>query len=228
MLVMAIEITHLPFWPFLISLALISILLYTRAVRSNNWNLVIRSAFSSRATQQLIREENFMDNTFSGLLVLTFFFSFALLIFNVNEFFEVTKVTYGLLTFTIILVSTFAIYLTKVVGLYLVQYLFEANEMYEEYLIGLFNINVLYGLILIPINLLFIYAIGISKPHLIYSAIILGGMTLLFRYIRVIEMARRWNMKWHNIILYLCTLEILPIILMIKALDYFGLITDLT
>lgn len=213
----------IPFWPFVITMLLASAILYTRAMNSNNWTLVLRSIFSPRAVQQLIREENTMDNTFSGILVLTFFFSLSLFFYNINEFYEITGTVYPLLTYFLILTVLFLTYLLKVVGLFTVQLIFESKEIFEEYLVSLMNINIVLGACLLPLNLMIIYGVGLPQGGLIYLGIILLAGSFLIRYTRLFEMGIRNGMKAYNIILYLCTLEIIPIVLFIKLLDNLGI-----
>lgn len=216
-------ISLIPFWPFVITLFLVSAILYTRAMNSNNWTLVLRSIFSPRAVQQLIREENTMDNTFSGVLVLTFFFSLALFFYNVNDFYNFTISVYPILTYFLLLTVLFLVYLIKVLALFLVQLIFETKELFEEYLVSLMNINIVLGACLIPLNLMIVYGVGLPKEALIYFGVTLLVVSFIIRYTRLFEMGSRNGMKTYNIILYLCTLEIIPIALFIKLLDNVGI-----
>jgi len=218
-----LTIDRIPFWPFVVTLFLVSAILYTRAMNANNWTLVLRSIFSPRAVQQLIREENTMDNTFSGVLVLTFFFSLALFFYNVNEFFEISTSVYPLLTYFLVLTVLFLTYLIKVLALFMVQLIFETKELFEEYLVSLMNINIVLGACLIPINLMIVYGVSLPKGAFIYIGITLLIGSFIIRYSRLFEMGIRKGMKAYNIILYLCTLEIIPIALFIKLLDNVGI-----
>lgn len=216
-------ISRIPFWPFVITLLLVSAILYTRAVNANNWTLVLRSIFNPRAVQQLIREENTMDNTFSGVLVLTFFFSLALFFSNINVTYNVTISAQPLLTYFLILIVLFLVYLIKFLFLFLFQVIFEAKEIFEEYSVGLMNINIVLGVCFIPLNLIIAYGLNIPKGILIYTGIALLVISFVIRYIRIYEMGKRNGIKRYNIILYLCTLEIIPMVLFIKLLDNVGI-----
>lgn len=217
------QVVRLPFWPFVITMVLVSAILYTRAMNSNNWSLVLRSVFSPRAVQQLIREENTLDNSYSGLLVLTFFFSLALFLYYINDYFNLSVVAYPLLTYFTILTVLFLVYLIRVVSLYLLQWVFEVNAAFEEYLVGLLNINIVLGACLIPINLLLAYYVSFPSFILIYLGLILLIFSFAIRYLRIFEMGRRNGLKVYNIILYLCTLEIIPIVILIKLLENSGI-----
>jgi len=219
----SLPLIRIPFWPFVISMILVAAILYTRAANSNNWSLVLRSIFSPRAVQQLIREENTMDNTFSGVLVLTFFFSLALFFYNINEVFNISIPAHPILTYLLALTVLFLIYLVKALSLFLFQYIFEAKEIFEEYLVGLMNINIVLGTLLIPLNLLIVYGPFKSKAFLIYMGLALLVISFVIRYIRIYELGSAKGLKKYNIILYLCTLEILPIVLFIKLLDNLGI-----
>ena len=219
----SIGATRIPFWPFLLCLSLLGVILYSKAINPNHWQLLVRSIMSPRAVQQLIREENTMENTFSGLLLLTFFFSMTLFLQNINDFYGLTISIHPLLTFAIILVAVLFVYVVKVATLYLLQWVFEVREIFEEYIVGLLNINIVLGISLLPLNILIIYGLALPAKPLIYIGIALLAFSLALRLLRIVEMGRRREMNAYNIILYLCTLEIVPILLLLKLMENLGI-----
>ncbi|MEQ8323639.1 MAG: DUF4271 domain-containing protein [Vicingaceae bacterium] len=214
---------RIPFWPFLLTMALATAILYTRATAPNHWRLVVRSVLSPRAVQQLIREENIMENTYSGLLVLTFFLSAALFIDVLNDEYLLTQSPYPFLSYAIFLTGILLIYVIKIAGLWLIQWIFLERALFEEYLVSLMNINVVLGASLIPLNLLILYSITSSASAFIQIGLVLVGLSFVLRAVRIIDTGRKHEFTWYNIILYLCTLEIVPIIMLIKLLENFGI-----
>lgn len=183
---------------------------------------MVKGAFSNKAVYRLIREENVMENTASGILSLTFFFSLALFIYNINEGSDFGLKSSSLLRYFIILMFIFTIYIVKIVGLYMAQLVLDAKSIFEDYIVGLMNINILFGIALIPLNLLMIYNTIINPEILIYVAFILWGLSLILRFIKGFSMGLNRSVKMEYIILYLCTLEIMPIVILIETLDDFG------
>lgn len=218
------SIEHIPFWPFILILFLSVSALYVRAKKPNSWSLIFKSTYNSRATNQLMREENIMENSHSAILVFVFFLSFALLLFNLQEYTKFTFFyTYPPLIFISILFSLFAIYVGKVALLYLLQLIFEQKELFEEYVIVFMNINIVLGIYLLPISLMYVYSINVSDRALLSISLVFLATSLLLRYIRIFDLGLRRKIKWYNIILYLCTLEILPIILIMTIFKNIGI-----
>lgn len=222
-LLVQLSIQRTPFWPFVLMLIVVAVVFYLRALNFNGWKLMVRGAFSNKAVYQLIREENVMENTASGILSLTFFFSLALFFYNLDEIRGMGINTTSLLKYFILLLFIFAIYVIKFLFLYLVRLILDAKWIFEEYVIGLININIMLGIALIPLNLLMIYNTWISPETLVYIGLSLLGLSLVLRFIKGFSMGLNRSVKLEYIILYLCTLEIMPIVILIETLDDFGI-----
>lgn len=219
---------HPPFWPFVLLLILLGIVLFVRAKNPANWNLIFRSTYDSRAARQSIREENVMENTYSGILVFVFFLSFAMLLFELRPFVRLNLVySHPLLVFSLILFSLFITYFIKVCILYFLQIIFEKKELFDEYIIVFMNINIVFGILIIPLILLSIYSFDLSTRHLMAFSLFLLCSSVLLRFIRVFDIGLNNRLKWYNIILYLCTLEILPIILIMTLMNNIGITLNL-
>lgn len=169
-----------------------------------------------------------MDNTNSAVLVFIFFFSIALLFFNVQKTsaFGLLK-AYPILLYVLILFLLFIFFILKFTVLYLLQLIFQQKELFHEYFIVFMNINIVLGIWLIPLNLFFTYGVVISHQKLSLIGAALTVFSFLLLNVRVFEIGIRNRMKWYNIILYLCTLEILPIILIMMLIKNVGINLDL-
>jgi hypothetical protein len=171
-----------------------------------------------------MREEKVMDNSFGGMLVFIFFMSATLFVFNFQEISGLGILSsYPFISFLSILVLLAGLYIIKVGALYVLQLIFEQRELFDEYVIILMNINIVVGIMFIPLNLLYQYGIALSSTTILFISLIIFTLSILLRYIRIYELGQRSNMKWYNIILYLCTLEILPVILIMTIVKNTGL-----
>ena len=214
---------RIPFWPFLIVLALTGIVLYLRAVDAQYWNLLLRSTYDSRALSQMLREENIMESSFTAALIFVFFFSMALVLYSAQLSLAPHHiVNHPAIDFIAILLILFVIYVGKVGILFFLQYVFQEKQLFDEYVTVLMNINVVLGIWLLPISLLFYYDVGQSKQLLLIIAAALGFIAFILRSFRIYETGLQHNMKWYNIIAYLCTLEIMPMLLVVMLVRTFG------
>ena len=223
-ILLANEFITLPFWPFFIMMLIGAFVLYFRAVNTSSWTLMFRSTYNYRAAAQLLRETNMLESTVSGMLVFTFFLSMAQFLHNTMDFFEITwMIDSPLLVFLFVLFLLFCWHTAKVTALYALQILFERKEIFYEYIIVFMNINIVLGIFLLPMNMLFIYGLGLSKTTILSISAMMVLAAFVLRCFRVYEMGLRSNMKWYNLILYLCTLEIMPIILLMLTLEDLGI-----
>ena len=214
----------LPFWPFLIMMVIGAFVLYFRAANTSSWTLLFRSTYNYRAVAQLIRETNMLESSLSGLLVFTFFLSMTQFLYNANDYFDDTWFfDNSLFLFIFILFLLFCWHTAKVAMVYALQALFEKKELFYEYIVVFMNINIVLGIFLLPMNMLFIYGIGLSKTTIVSISTVFVILAFILRCFRIYEMGIRNKMKWYNLILYLCTLEIMPIILLMLTFEDLGI-----
>ena len=198
--------------------------LYYRAMNTSSWTLLFRSTYNYRAVSQLIRETNMLESSFSGMLVFTFFLSMTQFLYNANDVFEISwYIDSSLFVFGFIIFLLFCWHTAKIAVIYALQALFERKEIFYEYIVVFMNINIALGIFLLPMNMLFIYGIGLSKMVIITVSLILVAAAFVLRCFRIYEMGIRYKLKWYNLILYLCTLEIMPIILLMLTLEDLGI-----
>jgi hypothetical protein len=110
-------------------------------------------------------------------------------------------------------------YLTRGLIIFLTGFIFNTVEISKKVMRSFLRADVVQGLLLIPV-LFFIYfsSIGIS----IYIAIGLIALVTLYKWSRIffIGMSSSNVSVFHNI-LYLCTLEIIPVYVLMKALSFY-------
>lgn len=107
-------------------------------------------------------------------------------------------------------------YLLKFIFVSISGLLFDAKSLIKSYL-SIFTVSAsIQGLYLLPIVMGYLV---IGHPVFIYFAVVWTIITFIYRLIRFFIQARQeYGFSIYHNILYLCTLEILPIGLLIKAL----------
>ena len=94
--------------------------------------------------------------------------------------------------------------------------LFKFQEEFQEYSHNenLFNKNV--GLLLFPIIILFPYVPENSKEFVLFAGLFFFGIMVLLRIFRGMQIIIRKGVSPFYMILYLCAIEILPVLLLVK------------
>ena len=97
------------------------------------------------------------------------------------------------------------------------RWLYADSGLIREYLFESFLINKAVGVLFLPMAIAVVF-INIGKLSALFPlAAILILMLLVFRIVQGIRMSTSYSVSWVYIILYLCTLEILPVLLLVGA-----------
>lgn len=115
--------------------------------------------------------------------------------------------------------SVTGFYLFKHILLKLIGLIFPFRAEINSYHFTLGIFNQVIGLVLIPLLMLVAFAPNNIRLFAIYGALIIISIILLFRFIRTIPLTQRF-MAFHkfHLIVYLCTVEIAPILIIIKLI----------
>jgi hypothetical protein len=117
-----------------------------------------------------------------------------------------------------ILLSCICFYFLKLLTNKASGYIFKVNKETDEYIFNQFIVLQILGLLLIICCIILRYSVDINKEFVIYF----GFGTLMIGFIiRMIKSFGIANMNSYSpvyIFLYLCTLEILPLIIIVKLI----------
>ena len=114
------------------------------------------------------------------------------------------------------------IYVVKHIFLSLISASFPIQKEVSLYGFTIETFNLFIGIILIPLNLIIAFGPEKIAIPLIYLTIVVIGFLLLLRSFRGLLISSRWiSGNLFHFLLYLCTFEILPILLLIKVIGTF-------
>lgn len=205
-------------WMILVFLFALVTLAYTRRFHPARIVRLWNSTWNVRILRQAIREE---PNT-----------PRANLLFNVSFFLMTSLVLYlavkqlrvgpahiqGISLYFLILGGVLGAYALKTLGIRAVQIMADGDFGLSEYEYNLFLINRVIGLLLFPIALYLAYSpLQYSEPFVI-TALVIFGIMIIYRMFRGLFNAAGSGVPVFYIFFYICTLEILPLVVCIKAL----------
>ena len=204
-------------WVTILIVLCISILAFTKAAFSNRFNDFLWVIGSSKYLKVYSKKQKFIDQ-FEGLLFLNFIISFSLFFIILdNTFFE--SVAFSISFFIKLLIGIGAIILIKVLLERLIGSIFEIDSLIDSYMFQKINYKNYIGLVLLPINVLLIFAVQPTKT-ILYFAIGLLLIINLVGFITSFKMHQKLILNnLFYFILYLCTLEIAPYIILYKVLN---------
>lgn len=205
-------------WPFFVLLISMLVLAWGRVSYPKRLNQMITSFFSNRFVGQMLREEQVFTSGVNISLTLIYVISLSLLLSFAVNFYDLKFFTgNSLLIFIKSLAAISVISLLKNSILLFSNFLFKQEQTFTAYLFNIFLFNNVAGLVLLPIVTLVYYS------HLFNPSILLGFaggvlvLTFLLRVIKSLIMgANEARVPVFYIFLYICTLEITPVMIGIR------------
>jgi hypothetical protein len=185
-------------------------LLYYRRLRQ-----ILKSFISHRFINQLVRDGDPLKENISLLLYIIYFIAFSILfylaakLFTVN--FNISTVHYFQILAVILLLFFIKNGFIRFLGI-----IFKTKKETKEYLRLQYVFNLSTGLFLLPLLIIVIY---LKLNLLLKISFVILLLLLVYRLIRVIiYRISPTNFSVFYLILYLCTIEILPLLIFFKLI----------
>jgi hypothetical protein len=211
-----------PDWIFPLIVLIIAAFAWLRAFYNKYFIQIVTAFFNNNLANQIVRDENILVQRASILLNLVFNLVTALFLYFVSVHFNWSMggMSFGLNRYIFFALVVSAAYALKFLVLKICGYLFRIDKEMATYIFNIFLINNVVGTLLIPMVLLFAFSTMVSASTLIIVSVffILGG--LLYRIFRGISAGfSSPAFSLYYLFLYLCALEIAPLIVLIKILN---------
>jgi hypothetical protein len=206
-------------WMFGLLLTLIVVFTILRVGYHNKYRQLQAAFLSTRYMKQVVREEMALRHPFSISLLLIFGLATGLLLFHADRIFHFSPLPFhGILLFFIFSGIVIGSILLKAFLTLIVQFLLAEDGGMVENRYNLLLFNQLTGIALLPFAVLVSFGPNwLILPVLGLSGFIIGG-TYLFRLVRSFSTSLNYGTPLVYVFLYLCALEILPLIVAIRVL----------
>jgi len=218
-LVNPIELPNHQFNNFSFIMLLICLALTAYAVQSIGKYIdqMLLSPFKYQAVNRLYQLRNAYFEKISSLLNYLFIITASLFFVAVLRYFNLKPdyiSEFQLFAFCVMFILLF--YAFKLIANQLVSWLFNKRNAMKEYNYNIFLSFKILGLLMIPITMAIIYLPEKYKAYALYAGIfiiIIQYVVLIIRALRIILIK---EFLLFYTLLYLCTVEILPVVLIIK------------
>jgi hypothetical protein len=194
---------------------------FTRMLFPKYFHNTFRLFFQTSFRQKQTRDQLLQQSLGSLLLNILFFFSAALYLTLVLEYYHLSIFPFWkLLLYSLLLLA--GLYIGKFLFLSFAGWVFNAREGAETYIFIVFLINKIIGVMLIP----FILVIAFAEPALadaaVTASVILLIMLFVYRYFVSLKSFRSdLHINPFHFFLYLCGVEIVPLLVIGKAVFNF-------
>ena len=183
---------------------------------------VLFSAFNYKKAQKLYHEKSLpAQNAFMMLQVILAINGGLFLLF-VSDYFDFYLPGISMpLLFLIFSLAILVLFWLKSFALRITGFLFDKSKLFAEYRHNVSLYNKIYGLLLLPVVVGLLYGGDSLYVLLIYSGLALLAVFYLLQLVRGLEIIIRKGVSLFYLFLYLCALEILPIIVLYKLVQLF-------
>lgn len=209
-------------WVFIALVAIFILLMWLRRINPKKMWVYLSAFYNRRALNELFDEENLLSSPFSLILFLAFcltgglFITKAIGVVGGSQTTDFTNYT----TFGLFAGGLLIVYAAKIIFIQLIGFIFKIYPLARQYAFNVYLLNNILGLMLIPLVALAYYTGAPADVWATYTGIALFALFFVLRFVKAFTIegvAAPLNLLY--LFLYLCTLEILPLVVAIKVVN---------
>ena len=208
--------------PWIIA-TIIGLLIYTALLNlflGPDVRSVIQSFYNKHALSQLDKEGGLINSwAFIGLFLL-FSLSFGLVLFQITQYYNVFYSISGFRLFISLSIVIGLLFASKFLILKFIGFVFDINRPVSQYIaiLNLTYFNIAF--VLLSVGVCFSMLASQFIPLLIYFTLVLIAVIFAWQFLRnSVNMISNFRFHKFYLFIYLCALEICPILILIKALN---------
>ncbi|NEN23521.1 DUF4271 domain-containing protein [Cryomorpha ignava] len=218
------ELRHTPnlyeYWMLAAFFVILVVLAYVRAAYTRRLFRLFSSLVRIQILRQVMREELVFSHRVSVLLFINFALVIGLILFGASKFYgwNFTQAE-GWELYLIYVALVAGVYLLKLVLNFILRKVLHDPGIVKEYLFEVFLVNKALGVIFLPLAIAICF-INVGSLNILFNVIgVLFLLFILFRLFQGLLMSFSYTVSRVYIILYLCTLEILPFMVVWKLFN---------
>lgn len=201
-----------PDWIIGVYILLLILLASVRLFFNKYLNQLFHSIVNYPTSSRLFRDRSVSITHAAFRLDLMFYLIFSVFIYQFFNLFHVSFGQTSLITYLIILGMVVGYYLLKRLIYSIVGVISDSTQETSEYLYNMHLHNRVLGLSLLPISLVIAFASLQNPRTVVYIGLLVCGIFYFLLLIRGAKILITKHFSIFYLILYLCTLEILPLI----------------
>ena len=207
------------YWMLVVFGFVFLILAYMRVAYSRRLTRLFSGLARLQILRQVMREELVFSHRASVLLFLNFTLVISIIIYAALVYYGNRVEIYpGWQVFGVIAITILLLYLGKLALGGIMRRLFNDPGVIREYLFEVFLVNKAAGFVLLPLAVGAIFLNTSRLPALFVTTVIIVACIFIFRLVQGLRISFSYPLPRIYIILYLCTLEILPFVLFFEAI----------
>lgn len=211
----------IPDWYFIVIIIILSALASARIFYGKFLHSVWVSFYSFQLAGKTNKDRGIVQRRFGIGLDLLYLVNASLFLYLLNSYFdpgiiETEGAWFVLLSFAVLTTLIFL----RILTMRLISFLFQQSELFLGFLYHYFIFSKVTGMVLLPFLIAIPYTHGKIQEALIFTGISLIILIQIMRLFRVAFYVIKNVVLLYYLILYLCILEILPVLVIIKILFF--------
>jgi hypothetical protein len=206
----------------LILLGMFALLTYIRISGRNYFNRLFMSVINYSYAISFFREKNLSFVLYNNFMMIILYVCLGMQLIEIFGFFDVPLPPYDpkLLLLLFSLAVACLIFLNRLL-IHFAGFLFGASKVASEFVFYLFSLLKVSALAYLVLCVLISFVHRNSEPVFIYLSLIIAFFIYFIKLIRIFIIFFRNRFSLYYLILYLCALEIIPVLLFIRVLRQF-------
>ena len=207
-------------WGLFLFIFCLFMLVIIKTTYSKRFNQIIKSFFNLRLMLQLNRDGNIFNERITALIYPVYFISFSFIFYEIIIYQFSNKISQSPYLIYLFCLGGFIIFfLIKYFLIKIISIIFLTKKETNEYLLNKLTFNYFITLIIFPGAFIVFYVPSQIKIFTIFSIAVIFSIIIIYRLIRSFFIGISLNKFSHfYLILYLCTVEIIPVLLMLRFL----------
>ena len=209
-----------PIWYFIYLFLLIGLLAW---VRMNYGNILIHTFQASTNFQVAIRmfkDNSLLQNQLDYILYIYYFLTMAFLLYYIELRVDMRPYELqGALLYFFNFAVLAGLFLSRILLINIAGFLFNRGRILREYLYNIFIFNKLTGLVVLPLMFLLVYTKGLLQELFFWITLFVISCIVIMRLIRGFVFSYRKDVLIFYMFLYLCALELSPLVLLYRWLQ---------
>ena len=206
-------------WLMLVILSVLLLYAFTKMHFKSKLKGYTQAVISYQSFNKMFKEQNMVNLRLGFLLSLIYNVSISLIIYySVVNYFILNNYHHGIILFLIILGLVIAFTLFVISINKLLAFFFEQSNLINEIVYNFLFTNRIFGLLLLPIALTYPYLPEFFAKILLFSTWGIIVFSFVFRWFRGLVISFKYRVSYLYMILYLCILEIIPLIFFVKEI----------
>jgi len=211
---------HEPGWYFIYLFILLGIYAWISIYYSGVLVQTFQASANFKLTNKMFKNSSQLQNQLDAVLYLYYFLSLSFMLYIMELRMGVFPLKLqGALLFLFNLGLLSVLFFGRIVLHNIAGFLFGKTRIVREYLYNMFVFNKLSGLVILPLMFLMVYTRGTIQNIVFWIIIFALSGILVMRLIRGLVFSYRKDVLNFYMFLYLCALEIIPLVLLYRWLE---------